>query len=95
MGNNSPCHQQRSYEEAPCDTCPLWDYCKLNHAACPTFAYWALSGPAANKFAVSMYKHEFVDKPTQAIYNLIYCGVEVPPKELAKDAALSVRQEKA
>lgn len=78
------------YEEAPCDTCPLWDLCKSKELACPTFATWALSGRAANKFGLSLGRKEFIDKPTHPIYRLIYCGEDDPPKAMIQDATGSV-----
>ncbi len=82
-------HQYR-YEEAPCDTCPLWEKCKREHIACPTFATWCLSGHAAQSFSNILGKKKFIDKPTYPIYRLVFSGYEKPPKEMVRDAAGSV-----
>ena len=84
---------QYIYEEAPCDTCPLFDLCKEKQIACPTFATWSLSGIAATKFSLSLARKEFIDKPTHQIYRLIFCGMESPPKEMVQDATSSVKVE--
>lgn len=90
MANRYTCHQSRAYEEAPCDTCPLYLFCQIERTACPTFAYWCLSGMASAKWIKRMSKKDFVDKPTKAIYNYIYCGEENPSNDLLQNAVGSV-----
>jgi hypothetical protein len=89
MTDKTPC---------PCDSCPLWNQCKVNHTACHRFAKYAISGYASNAYCVSASKRLragklITDRPTAFIYDLIFCGMEKPPKSMIRDAVASITKD--
>lgn len=82
-------------ELCPCHGCPMADHCRVKAVACLTFAKYASKdfGKHKNKNGQSSLESCDVDKPTREVYNLIYCGLEAPPKALTKRALKSVRRQ--
>ena len=82
-------------EPEPCVDCPFYDECKRNHLACHKFAKYAISQRAGQYYKSGITKRikygaTITNRPTAAVYDLIFCGTEYPSKDLVTAAILSV-----
>lgn len=79
----------------PCIGCPFFQDCKDHRLACHKFAKYAISQKAGQNYKAGITKRikygaTITNRPTAAVYDLIFCGTEYPSKDLVTAAILSV-----